>query len=197
MQKPPIRLKFKDDHATPAPVTPTAPVQAKTKKPDVCDKCGVKRPPKQEPPPFDRFESLKVQCGHTVSFGVWNTDLHYARRKAKREKRDCTDCIEVRQKAEHATAVERRAVKAAAKRLADQATVRAVYDAATTTWTGTLTASVSGVAQTFTGRASSVHHLLRRFGEQYRAACKGEVVSEFNDLAPLDLTKKGSERDVM
>lgn len=161
IEKPPLRLKFKDV----APVSRDA------------TSCHAARgaptpptPPKPRPPTAGT-ETLIVKCGHKIAFELYVKDTFRDQRRAKTVTRDCPACRQERVQAEAIALKERRAKKAVTfakalkPRLPDGSHFAATYDATQVQWAGVLT--IEGVA--FKRGASSLNKLLHKLDDDYRA----------------------------
>jgi hypothetical protein len=128
---------------------------------------------------------VTAACGHIERFGLFE-DKKDKYRDARRQKvagRVCKTCREQRQRAEQEAAQKRRAergevppvpgrtgrAKVALGRLPHGARFEVGYDAASETWSGTLTVAVPETAPAiFTASASGVFKLLARLDRLYR-----------------------------
>jgi hypothetical protein len=113
-------------------------------------------------------ETISAKCGHTIALDLYEKDPHRDGRRQKAASRDCPSCRAARALAEATMAAEKRARKRVAAfkpRLPDGASFHAIYDAAATMWTGSLT--VDGAL--FESRATSLKKLTHRLDDAYRA----------------------------
>lgn len=159
MNKPPIRLNFSEASSAKSPLP--------------------QRSSKSSPPSIGS-ETLVVRCGHTIAFDLFAKDPYRDGRRQKATSRDCPACRQARAVADVAAAAERKTKKAALKkgfkqrpRLPDGSRFTAVYDAASTQWTGTLTIGDA----VFERRASGLKPLLDRLDDAYRETIPSPIVA--------------------
>jgi hypothetical protein len=134
---------------------------------------------------------VTAACGHTEKFGLFEDkkDKYRDARRRKVADRVCKACREQRQRAEQEAAQKRRAergenqpdqgrkgrAKEALGRLPHGARFEVGYDAATATWSGTLTVPVPEKAPAvFAASASGVFKLLARLNRLYRDSLSPE-----------------------
>jgi hypothetical protein len=159
------------------------------------------RPP---PPPVVAYEDVTVACGHVERFGLFEDkkDKFRADRRKKLISRVCKACRAQREREEQEAAAQRRAERAKNQagqepkgrkmpkrqtgRLPDRSRFEVQFDAATETWSGTLTISVDGGARTFTAAASGVFTLLSKLDELYRATLPTSAPGQADDIQPAD-----------
>jgi len=136
--------------ATPPPPPPPRPAaQADGKKP---------KKKKPEPVEADGKHTITQACGHRIGVRFM-------------QQRPCAECTRRnrrnRQQARH------QALKRVQGRLPDNACFHVLYDAASTTWTGTLTVG----EKVFEVQASGVFNVLTKLDTMYRATLAAEVPS--------------------
>jgi hypothetical protein len=124
------------------------------------------------------YEDVTVACGHVERFGLWEDkkDRYRKERRAKLVSRPCQACRAQRQQEEQQAAQqrrqERRRGRTLPERLPDRSRFEVVYDAATQSWSGTLTVGTD----TFTDTAGGVFRLLELLDRQYRDFQAGTLV---------------------
>lgn len=178
-EKSSIRLKFKDAPVDRGPAVQTAsqPKPATHKpKPATHNPKPATHKPKPLPPTVGT-EDIVVKCGHTIVFDLFAHDGYREQRRTKATLRDCPACRQARVQADMAAAKERRTKservgQSLKPRLPDGSRFNAIYDAVKVQWTGSLI--INGVS--FERSASSLHKLLHKLDDMYRAAAKPEPV---------------------
>ena len=131
-------------------------------------------------PPFVGYEDLVVACGHVVKFGLCadGKDRFREARKKKMAEKACKECRALKQQQEQEAARLRKLNKPAATppkpkltlgRLPHCARFELDYDAASQTWSGSLTIPTpDGKPTVLTDKASGVFGLLSKLDSQYR-----------------------------